>query len=103
MLERILELDAQTKREVEKLNKMRLDSEQKLSIFKEEKKRSELKKAEDEIAEKKRLEKVRTFVKLTAIEGEYSKQRQEIEDLYAKNKNIWISDIIKRATDNIGE
>ena len=52
MLERILEIDAQTKREVGKLNKMRLDSEQKLSIFKEEKKRSELKKAKDKIAEK---------------------------------------------------
>ena len=103
MLERILELDNQMKNEFEKLNRMKLDSEQKLSIYKEEKKRLELKKAQDEIAESERLERVRSFVKLTAIEGEYSKQRQEIEDLYAKNKNIWISDIIKRATDNIGE
>lgn len=103
MLDRILELDNQMKKEFEKLNRMKLDSEQKLGIFKEEKKRIEMQKAEDEIAEKQSIEKVRSFVKLTAIEGEYAKQRQEIEDLYATNKNIWISDIIKRATDNIGE
>ena len=39
MLDRILELDNQMKKEFEKLNRMKLDSEQKLGIFKEEKKR----------------------------------------------------------------
>ena len=46
---------------------------------------------------------MKSFVKLTAIEGTYKKKIQEIEKLYKDNKENWVSVIIRRATDNIGE
>lgn len=103
MIGRILEMDKQSRDEMAKLKKLKLDSEQKLSVLKEEKKRESIENAKKEIEERKKIEKVKSFVKLTAIEGTYKKKIQEIEKLYKDNKENWVSVIIRRATDNIGE
>lgn len=96
MIGKIIELDKQTRENAIKEKELRIDLEQKISDLKEKRRVEYLKRAEGDIKEIEKDEKIKACIKLSAIEGVNRKKIERIEEIYRKNKEAWAESIVKR-------
>ena len=96
MIGKIIELDKQTLENAIKEKELRIDLEQKISDLKEKRRAEYLKRAEGDIKEIEKDEKIKACIKLSAIEGVNRKKIERIEEIYRKNKEAWAESIVKR-------
>lgn len=96
MIGKIIELDKQTRENAIKEKELRIDLEQKISDLKEKRRAEYLKRAEGDIKEIEKDEKINACIKLSAIEGVNRKKIERIEEIYRKNKEAWAESIVKR-------
>ena len=85
MIKRIIELDRMAKENLTRANQLKVDSEQKISDIKEQK-RAEY------------LERARANIK--SLENSYRQKYDRIEEIYAKNKNNWVKTIVNRVIED---
>ena len=81
---------------------MQIDLEQKISDLKEKRRAEYLKRAEGDIKEIEKDEKIKACIKLSAIEGVNRKKIERIEEIYRKNKEAWAESIVKRVIEKYG-
>jgi hypothetical protein len=96
MINRIIELDKEAKESLTKANQMKIDSEQKISDIKKQKRNEYIEKARANIKNLEKEEKVKAIVKLKVIENSYKKKYDRIEKIYDANKDKWINTIVDR-------
>ena len=96
MIGRIIELDKEARESLTKANQMKVDSEQKISDIKKQKRNEYIERARANIQELEKEEKVKAIVRLKVIENSYKKKYDRIEKIYEANKDKWIDTIVDR-------
>lgn len=96
MISRIIELDKEAKESLTKAKQMKIDSEQKISDIKKQKRDEYIERARADIKTLEKEEKVKAIVRLKVIENSYKKKYNRIEKIYEENKDNWINTIVDR-------
>jgi hypothetical protein len=96
MISKIIELDKEAKESLTKAKQMKIDSEQKISDIKKQKRNEYIEKARANIKVLEKEEKVKAIVRLKVIENSYKKKYDRIEKIYDANKDKWIETIVDR-------
>lgn len=96
MISRIIELDKEAKESLTKAKQMKIESEQKISDIKKQKRNEYIERARADIKTLEKEEKVKAIVRLKVIENSYKKKYDRIEKIYEDNKNSWIDTIVDR-------
>ncbi len=96
MIGRIIELDKEARESLTKAKQMKIDSEQKISDIKKQKRNEYIENARANIQVLEKEEKVKAIVRLKAIENSYKKKYDRIEKIYEANKEKWIDTIVDR-------
>lgn len=96
MINRIIELDKEAKESLTKAKQMKIDSEQKISDIKKQKRNEYIERARANIKTLEKEEKVKAIVRLKIIENSYKKKYDRIEKIYEANKDKWINTIVDR-------
>ena len=100
MIKRIIELDRMAKENLTRANQLKVDSEQKISDIKEQKRAEYLERARANIKSLEKEEKVNACLRLKVIENSYRQKYDRIEEIYAKNKNKWVETIVNRVIED---
>ena len=100
MIKRIIELDRMAKENLTRANQLKVDSEQKISDIKEQKRAEYLERARANIKSLEKEEKVNACLRLKVIENSYRQKYDRIEEIYAKNKNNWVITIVNRVIED---
>lgn len=100
MIKRIIELDRMAKENLTRANQLKVDSEQKISDIKEQKRAEYLERARANIKSLEKEEKVNACLRLKVIENSYRQKYDRIEEIYAKNKNNWVKTIVSRVIED---
>ncbi|MGN1044146.1 MAG: hypothetical protein ACI4PR_05085 [Acutalibacteraceae bacterium] len=100
MIKRIIELDKMAKENLTRANQLKVDSEQKISDIKEQKRAEYLERARANIKSLEKEEKVNACLRLKVIENSYRQKYDRIEEIYAKNKNNWVETIVNRVIED---
>ena len=100
MIKRIIELDRMAKENLTRANQLKVDSEQKISDIKEQKRAEYLERARANIKSLEKEEKVNACLRLKVIENSYRQKYDRIEEIYAKNKNNWVETIVNRVIED---
>lgn len=96
MISRIIELDKEARESLTKAKQMKIDSEQKISDIKKQKRNEYIERARANILALEKEEKVKAIVRLKVIENSYKKKYDRIEKTYEANKENWIDTIVDR-------
>ena len=100
MIKLIIELDRMAKENLTRANQLKVDSEQKISDIKEQKRAEYLERARANIKSLEKEEKVNACLRLKVIENSYRQKYDRIEEIYAKNKNNWVETIVNRVIED---
>lgn len=100
MIKRIIELDRMAKENLTRANQLKVDSAQKISDIKEQKRAEYLERARANIKSLEKEEKVNACLRLKVIENSYRQKYDRIEEIYAKNKNKWVETIVNRVIED---
>ena len=100
LIKRIIELDRMAKENLTRANQLKVDSEQKISDIKEQKRAEYLERARANIKSLEKEEKVNACLRLKVIENSYRQKYDRIEEIYAKNKNNWVETIVNRVIED---
>ncbi len=100
MIRRIIELDRMAKENLTRANQLKVDSEQKISDIKEQKRAEYLERARANIKSLEKEEKVNACLRLKVIENSYRQKYDRIEEIYAKNKDNWVETIVNRVIED---
>ena len=100
MIKRIIELDRMAKENLTRANQLKVDSAQKISDIKEQKRAEYLERARANIKSLEKEEKVNACWRLKVIENSYRQKYDRIEEIYAKNKNKWVETIVNRVIED---
>ena len=83
MIKRIIELDRMAKENLTRANQLKVDSEQKISDIKEQKRAEYLERARANIKSLEKEEKVNACLRLKVIENSYRQKYDRIEEIPA--------------------
>lgn len=100
MIKRIIELDRMAKENLTRANQLKVDSAQKISDIKEQKRAEYLERARANIKSLEKEEKVNACLRLKVIENSYRQKYDRIEEIYAKNKSNWVETIVNRVIED---
>ncbi len=96
MISKIIERDKEVRESIVKAKQSRIEAEKCISEIKDQKRNEYIAKARINIQELEKEEKLKAAVKLKIIENSYEKKRNRIEEIYTKNKEKWIGQIVDR-------
>ena len=96
MISRIIERDKEARASLTEVRQLRIDSEQKISDMKNQKRDEYLERARANIKSLEKSEKIKAFVKFKAIENSYAHKTEKIEKIYAENSNKWTDELFER-------
>lgn len=88
------------KENLTRANQLKVDSEQKISDIKEQKRAEYLERARANIKSLEKEEKVNACLRLKVIENSYRQKYDRIEEIYAKNKDNWVETIANRVIED---
>ena len=96
MINRIIERDKEARESLTEARQLRVESEQKISDMKAQKRNEYLERARANIKSLEKSEKVKAVVKFKAIENLYIRKAEKIEKIYAENSEGWTNELFKR-------
>ena len=100
MIKRIIELDRMAKENLTRANQLKVDSAQKISDIKEQKRAEYLERARANIKSLEKEEKVNACLRLKVIENSYRQKYDRIEEIYANNKIKWVETLVNRVIED---
>lgn len=96
MIEQIISTDKKSRESVEQAKQLRIQSAQKISDMREQKKREYLEKARANIKVIEQEERVKADARLKEIERNYEKIADGINRVYKENYSSWVEALVKR-------
>ena len=101
MISRIISTDKKSREAVAKTLKFKVDSIQKISDLREQKRKEHIDKARQNIKIMESEEREMADIKIKAITDHYDKISKDIEKVYDEHSKEWISQIIQRAKEGL--
>lgn len=96
MIEQIISTDKKSRESVEQTRLLKIQSAQKISDIREQKRNEYLEKARANINVIEQEEKVKANAKLEQIERKYDSIGEEINRVYNENYELWVNALVKR-------
>lgn len=98
MIDQIISTDKKSRESVARTKQLRLESQQKISDMREQKRNEYLERARTNIRAMEQEEKVKADAKLREIENNYRQAEARIDKIYKDSREAWINEIVSRVT-----